>query len=125
MSQRAYAERSSRVTDADTASRFGDDFPPAASTPFVLGLAEVACHEAVAGELEPGEITVGTRAEIEHLAPSPVGATLIVKATLIERSERGRLRFHVDVHQGEAVVARVEHDRAVVPLAGILKRLEG
>src|SRR5207247_10602395 len=41
-----------RVTDADTAAQFGAAFPPAASTPFVLGLAAVACHEAVSPSLD-------------------------------------------------------------------------
>jgi predicted thioesterase len=111
------------VSHADSAAAWGEEFPPAASTPFVLGLAETACHRAVAGELAPGEITVGTRAVIEHLRPSPVGATLVANAELTSR-EGGRLQFAVEVLEGERVVARVEHRRAVVDRSRMLERLQ-
>jgi len=111
------------VSRADSAAAWGEEFPPAASTPFVLGLAETACHRAVAGELAPGEITVGTRAVIEHLCPSPVGATLVAEAELTAR-DGGRLRFAVEVLEGERVVARVEHWRAVVDRSRMLERLQ-
>jgi len=110
------------VTAADTAAAYGPHFPPAAATPFVLGLAEVACHNAVSGDLEKGEVTVGTRAVVEHLAPSPVGATLSVRAALRERQGR-RLLFDVEVFDGDDLVARVEHGRAVVWGAQIEERL--
>lgn len=116
------AALSRTVTDADTAERFGAEFPPAASTPFVLGLAEVACHRAVASTLAPGEITVGSHADISHLAPSPVGATLVATATLRERAGR-RLEFDVEVLDGETAVAQIAHTRVVVDRARLLARL--
>lgn len=112
------------VTRADTASTYGSHFPPAAATPFVLGLAEVACHNAVSGDLAEGEVTVGTRTVIEHLAPSPVGARLSARAALRERQGR-RLLFDVEVFDGAEVVARIEHGRAVVRSAQIEERLAG
>ncbi len=118
----ASATRSRRVTDADTAATFGPDFPPAASTPFVLGLAEVACHDAVSGSLGEGEITVGTSAQIDHLAPTPVGDELTAHATL-ERRDGRRLDFQVEVRDAREVVARVRHTRAIVERQRILDRL--
>jgi predicted thioesterase len=110
------------VGPGDTAEAYGPELPPAASTPFVLGLAELACHRAVAGELAPGDITVGTAATIEHRAPSPVGATLVASARLVERDGR-RLAFDVDVRQDDVTVATVRHARAVVSRQRILDRL--
>ena len=113
----APAQRTERlervVTDADTAAGFGANLPAAASTPFILGLAEVACHRLLLDDLADGEMTVGARAVIDHLAPSPVGATLVVTASL-ERAEGRRRHFRVEVHEGDVIVARVEHVRAVV-----------
>lgn len=106
----------------DTAAGFGPSFPQAASTPFVLGLAEVACHNAVAPELGAGEITVGTAATIEHRSPSPIGATLTARARLTERTGR-RLQFEVDVFDGDQVCATVAHSRAVVSAEQIAARL--
>ncbi|MEC4612984.1 thioesterase family protein [Tsukamurella tyrosinosolvens] len=110
------------VCEPDTAAAFGEHFPRAASTPFVLGLAEVACHEAVAGELEDGQVTVGTYVALEHLLPSPVGAVLTARAELTER-DGARLRFKVDVFDGDALCASVEHHRAVVRAERIAAKL--
>jgi predicted thioesterase len=121
------AERSATVsrtvTAGDTAASWGPDFPPAASTPFVLGLAEVACHEAVAKDLTGEEITVGTGATIDHLTASPVGVELVARARLVARDGR-RLRFEVEVHEGDVLAARVSHSRAAVERSRITARLE-
>jgi len=111
------------VTESDTAAAWGAEFPAAASTPFVLGLAEVACHCAVREDLAENEITVGTGAVIEHLAPTPVGRTLTVHARLVGREGR-KLQFVVEVQDGERLAARVEHTRAVVDRQAIMSRLE-
>lgn len=111
------------VTHADTAAAWGPDFPPAASTPFVLGLAEITCHAAVAPGLESGEITVGLRATIDHVAPTRVGATLRAVARLTA-TDRGRLDFEVEVTDAGRTVATVAHRRAAVSAARIAERLE-
>jgi len=114
--------RSTTVTDADTAAQFGPDFPAAASTPFVLGLAEVTCHDAVRSLLAEGEITVGTRAEVDHLAPTPVGRVLTAHAMLVEQAGR-RLTFDVEVRDANEVVARIRHHRAIVDGGRMRERL--
>jgi fluoroacetyl-CoA thioesterase len=118
----ARAELSKVVGVGDTAAGFGPHFPAAAATPFVLGLAEVACHNAVAEDLQAGEVTVGVRATIEHLSPSPVGATLTAKARLVRREGR-ILSFAVEVMDAGDVCATVVHDRAVVLSEKISQRL--
>lgn len=116
------ASRSLVVTEADTARAWGSEFPLAASTPFVLGLAETACHDLMAPLLEVTELTVGVEATIRHLAPSPVGATLVATASVVTRSGR-RADFSVLVRDGEQVIAEVQHSRAVVPKRVIEDRL--
>ncbi len=112
------------VTAEDTAASWGREFPPAASTPFVLGLAELACHAAVADDLAEGEITVGTAATIDHLVASSVGAVLVAHARLVAR-EGPRLQFEVEVRDGDVVAARVSHARAAVERRKIIARLQG
>ena len=70
------------VTEADTARRSAAGEVPVLATPWVLALAEQATVAAVAGALAAGVTTVGTRVELDHLAPSPVGADLEVAAVL-------------------------------------------
>ena len=64
------------VTDADTAQAVGSGDVPVLGTPRVLALAEAATVAATATGMPPGSTTVGTRVELEHLAPTVVGRTV-------------------------------------------------
>jgi fluoroacetyl-CoA thioesterase len=120
----ATAKVSRTVRPEDTAAALNADLPAAASTPFILAIAELAAHSVIETDLAEGEITVGTSADIRHLAPSPVGSTLDVRAELLERKGR-RLSFSIEVHQGDDLVATVAHQRAIVRAADIATRLAG
>jgi fluoroacetyl-CoA thioesterase len=79
----------------------------------VLALAERATVVAVAGALEAGATTVGARVELDHLAPSRVGADLEVTAVL-ERVAGRRLQFAVRLRDGDRRVASGLITRVVV-----------
>ena len=108
------------VTGADTAAAVGSGEVPVLATPRVVVLAERATVEAVAGALEAGATTVGTRVELDHLAPSPVGAELAVRAVL-ERVEGRRLQFTVALADGDRPVAKGLVTRVVVDAAVFLR----
>ena len=108
------------VTEADTAVAVGSGEMPVLATPRVLALAERATVAAVAGALEAGATTVGVRVELEHLAPSLVGADLAVEAVL-ERVDGRRLEFAVRVRDGGRLVARGMVTRVVVDTAAFLR----
>lgn len=101
------------VTDADTAQAMGSGDVPVLGTPRVLALAEAATVAATAPKLAPGTTTVGARAELEHTAPSPVGATVTAHATLAKVDGR-RLLFEVRVSAGGHTVAEARIERVVV-----------
>jgi predicted thioesterase len=109
------------VTEADTAAALGSGEVPVLATPRVLALAERATVAAVAGALEPGTTTVGVRVELEHLAPSPVGADLEVEAVL-EWVDGRRLQFAVRVGDGDRLVASGRVTRVVVDTAAFLRQ---
>jgi fluoroacetyl-CoA thioesterase len=117
---RAVAFRHS-VTGADTAAALGSGEVPVLGTPQVLALAERAILAAVAGALEPGTTTVGTRVELDHLAASPVGAELEVEAVL-ERVAGRRLQFAVRLRDGDRLVASGRVTRVVVDTAAFLRQ---
>src|SRR3954447_25049002 len=94
------------VTDADTAQSLGSGDVPVLGTPRVLALAEAATVAATARQMPGGVTTVGTRAEVEHRAPTPVGRTVTATATLTKVDGR-RLVFDVLVRDGENTVAEV------------------
>jgi predicted thioesterase len=101
------------VTDADTAQSLGSGDVPVLGTPRVLALAEAATVAATARQLPGGLTTVGTRAEVDHRAPTPVGRRVTAQATLAKVDGR-RLVFDVAVREGETVVAEVRVERAVI-----------
>jgi predicted thioesterase len=108
------------VTEADTAAAVGSGEVPVLATPRVLALAERATVAAVAGVLEAGATTVGTRVELDHLVPSPVGTELEVQAVL-ERVAGRRLVFAVRLGDGDRPVASGRVTRVVVDSAAFLR----
>jgi fluoroacetyl-CoA thioesterase len=108
------------VTEAGTAAALGSGEVSVLATPRVMALAEPTTVAAVAGALEAGVTTVGVRVELDHLAPSPVGADLQVKAVL-ERVAGRRLQFAVRVREGDRPVASGHITRVVVDNAAFLR----
>jgi fluoroacetyl-CoA thioesterase len=74
---------------------------------------------AVAGALDAGATTVGTRLELDHLAPSPVRAELAIEAVL-QRVAGRRLQFAVRLHDGHRPMVNGHITRVVVDAAGFL-----
>ena len=109
----AAAQLELTVTDADTAQALGSGDVPVLATPRVLALAEAATVRALARHLATGTTTVGSRIDLEHLAPTPVGHTVISQARLAKVDGR-RLTFEVTVRDGDAVVAQVRVERVLV-----------
>jgi fluoroacetyl-CoA thioesterase len=110
------------VDPKDTVGALDPSMPQVASTPYLVTVAEIASAGLVKDQLEPGQITVGTRVVIDHLGASKVGAELVVKAALLNR-EKNRFRFSVEIEDGPRLVAKVEHERAAVSLEKIMKAL--
>lgn len=110
------------VGDGDTAIALGSGDVPVLATPRVVALVEEATVAAVAPALDPGETTVGTRVELDHLLPSRVGAEVAAEARLVT-VRRHRLRFAVEVREGDKLVARGTVTRAVVDRERFLESL--
>lgn len=92
------------VTDADTALALGSGDVPVLATPRVVALVERATVAAVAPHITGDLTTVGTRVELDHVLPTPVGDTVTVDAVL-EGIDGRRLTFGVRVSDAERAVA--------------------
>jgi predicted thioesterase len=104
------------VTAADTAVALGSGDVEVLGTPRLLALLEAAAVAALEGRLGPGETSVGTHVDLEHLAASHVGATVRATARLVAVEGR-RLSFTLNARDDDAEVARGSHRRAVVARA--------
>ncbi len=114
------ATRELVVSEADTAIAVGSGSLPVLGTPVLLAWCEAATCDAL--DIPDGRTSVGTRVALEHLAPSPVGATVSVTATVAHVD--GRLvRFTVVARMGEVLVGSGEITRVVVDAEGFMARI--
>ncbi len=110
------------VTEAMTARALGSGDVPALGTPAVLALVEAAACRALEGALGEEETSVGTRIELSHDAPTPVGTPVTATARLVEVDGR-TLTFEVRLSDPGGDVATGRHVRAVVRRERFLERL--
>ena len=87
-------EQSVRVSAENTAKTMGSGTLDVFATPALVALAEKTCWQSVAPALEAGSGTVGTKLELEHTAPTPVGMTVTCHSELVAVEGR-KLTFKV------------------------------
>jgi fluoroacetyl-CoA thioesterase len=104
-----------------TAAAVGNEGVAVVGTPFLVGYFEIAAHRAILPFCEPGEVTVGTRIEVDHLAAALPGRAVTAEAEVVAVDGR-RIRFKVEVRQGERVLMKGYHGRAIVLLDRLLAR---
>ena len=116
------AQRHELVPDAShTAAAVGNKGVAVVGTPFLVGYFEIAAHRAILPYCEPGEVTVGTRIEVDHLAAALPGSRVTADAKVVSVEGR-RILFEVEVRQGERLLMKGRHGRAIVRLDKLLAR---
>lgn len=83
------------VTEADTAVALGSGDVAVLGTPKLLAVLEAATSAAVADCLPGDFTTVGVAVDITHRRPTPVGARVQARASVVAREGR-RLVFDVE-----------------------------
>ena len=101
------------MTPENTAQALGSGDVPVFGTPAVLALIEEAACDAIRKQLPDGATSVGVWVELEHLAPSKVGAEIVATAELLAAGGR-LLEFVCEAHDGDTLVAKARHRRALV-----------
>lgn len=110
------------VGENETAAAVGSGSLPVLGTPRLLAWCEAATCAAIEPALQEGQTSVGTRITLEHTAPSAVGATLQVTASVVHVD--GKLvRFSVAARQGAKLVGSGEVTRVVVDAERFLSRV--
>ena len=94
-------------------NRFGNPGVQVFATPALVSLIEEVALTCVAPTLAEGQATVGTQVNIEHLAATPVGMTVMARAELIEIYGR-RLVFNVEARDEREPIARGMHQRFII-----------
>lgn len=112
------------VTEEKAAESMGSGELPVYATPAMIALIEKTAWMSVAGELEEGQGTVGTKLDVEHVSASPLGARITCKTTLTE-VDRRRLVFSVEVTDDAGLIGRGTHERFIVDNERFLTKAKG
>jgi predicted thioesterase len=84
------------------------------STPALVGLMERTASILAYQHLPEGRATVGFEVCIKHVAAAAEGATCTVSARLREIADERKLRFDVEVTEGERTIGVGTHERRVI-----------
>ena len=102
------SEKSVAVKIENTALAMGSGTLRVFATPAMIALIEGCCAESVEDILPQGITTVGTKVEVEHLAASPIGASILCKSKLTAYDGR-RLDFEVEVFDNAGLIGKGTH----------------
>ena len=92
------------------------------ATPMLVRDIEVTCRELLLAHLDPGEDSVGTRVEIDHLAATLLGMKVAITATLAELKGRAAI-FDVSASDGLDTICRGRHARFIANVEQVKQRL--
>ena len=89
------------------------------STPGMIGMIERNAAVLAFENLDEGKETVGFEVCVKHVAPAAEGQTCTVSAKLREVVDRRKLRFDVEVKEGERTIGVGTHERRVIEIGAV------
>jgi len=92
------------------------------ATPMLVRDIEIACRNLLLPHLDPGEDSVGTRVEIDHLGATLLGMGVSITVRLAELNGRAAV-FEVEGRDAVEPIVRGKHHRFIVDVAKTGQRL--
>ena len=89
------------------------------STPGMIGMMERSASILAFENLPEGKATVGFEVCIKHVAAALEGSDCTVSATLREVVDDRKLRFDVEVREGERTIGVGTHERRVIDVGAV------
>ena len=114
------------VTQELTAAAVGSGALAVFGTPFLAAMMENAALTALQNFLEEGQGSVGTRLDIHHDAPTPIGMKVWAEAEITGVSENGKMvDFKVSAWDERGPVGGGTHTRAIINCQRFLDKCNG
>lgn len=101
------------VTNDKTAATMGSGTLEVFATPAMIALIEETAWKSVMPYMEDKQATVGTKLDICHIAPTPLGMIVKCKTELIEIDGR-RLKFKAEVYDEKGLIGTGTHERFII-----------
>ena len=92
---------------------------PVLSTPGMISMMELAASNLVRDDLPPGHATVGFEVNVRHVGGALEGAECTATARLSEVIDGRKLRFDVEVTEGERTIGVGTHERRVIVVGNV------
>ena len=110
------------VVDRDRTIDFMGEKARVYATPMLVRDIELTARELVLAHLDPGEDSVGTRVEIDHIGATLLGMKVWLTAKVLEVNGRAVV-FEVEGRDEVEAIVRGRHHRFVVDVAKTAQRL--
>src|ERR671918_2194273 len=88
------------------------------STPGMIAVMERNSAVLAYENLPEGRATVGFEVCVKHVAAAAEGATCTVRSKLLEIVDGRKLRFEVEVREGERTIGVGTHERRAIDIGG-------
>lgn len=109
-------EENLQVTEEMAISFLGPGAARVLSTPHLIGFLEMTSRNLIKQFVEPGEDSVGTLVNIRHLAATPIGMQVRLRAEIVSVEGR-RVMCRVDAWDDREKIGEGTHERFVIDVA--------
>jgi fluoroacetyl-CoA thioesterase len=110
------------VDESQVASHLGSGSLQVYATPAMVTFIEHTCRQLVEPHLPEGQTSVGVALSVRHLAPTPIGSTVSIKAEIVGVEGRS-VQFVAQVSDEAEVIGEAEHTRAIIDVERFLRRV--
>lgn len=111
------------VTRERSATHLGSGTLGVYATPSMALFMEQVCREMIDHLLPEGRASVGVKIHLRHLAPTPVGDAVRLRAE-ITSMDGNLVAFRVLIWDSVEQIGEAEHERAVIEVERFLKRVQ-
>ena len=119
----AVREENLLVTSEVAIEFMGIDSARVLGTPHLIAYLELTARNLALGFIEPGYDTVGTRVNLSHLAATPIGMSVRLRAEVIAVEDR-RITFKLEAWDEQEKIAEGTHERFIVHAARFGARVQ-
>src|SRR5512139_38643 len=111
------------VEAANTAIHLGSGSSRVLATPWMIAFMERVSHRLLTSCLPEGYSSVGSHVDVHHLAPTPMGAEIRVRAEVLA-VEGIKVSFSIAAWDGLDKIGEGRHERVVIEEARFLRRVD-
>jgi predicted thioesterase len=116
-------EETFTVDPENTAYHLGSGASRVLATPWMIAFMERTAHALLTCCLPAGTSSVGTHLDVRHLAPTPQGGQVRVRAEVLSM-EGSKVTFAIEAWDTLEKIGEGRHERAIIEEARFLRRVE-